>query len=53
MKKAFQFISKCLALLALLLLAFCAVYPLLFLFGGSLKSTQELGESLAPLCAAR
>ena len=52
MKKAFQFISKCLALLALLLLAFCAVYPLLFLFGGSLKSTQELGESLAPLWAA-
>lgn len=52
MKKAFQFISKFLALLALLMLAFCAVYPLLFLFGGSLKSTQELGESLVPLWAA-
>lgn len=52
MKRALQCISKLLALLALLMLAFCAVYPLLFLFGGSLKSTQELGESLAPLWAA-
>lgn len=47
MKKTLHFINRFFMLLILLVLAFCAVCPLLFVLGGSLKSTQELGESLA------
>ncbi len=49
MRKVFQLAGRLLLFFLMLLLAFCAVYPLLFLLGGSLKSTQELGESLASL----
>lgn len=52
MKKVFQSTIKCFIFLLLFVLAFCAVYPLVFLLGGSLKSTQELGRGLAPLWAA-
>lgn len=52
MKRVFQFSIKILIFLLLFILAFCAVYPLIFLLGGSLKSTRELGGSLAPLWAA-
>ena len=52
MKKIVQFSIKFLVFLLLFVLAFCAVYPLVFLLGGSLKSTRELGGSLAPLWAA-
>ena len=52
MKRVFQFSIKFLIFLLLFILAFCAVYPLIFLLGGSLKSTRELGGSLAPLWAA-
>lgn len=52
MKKILQNTMKFLAFLLLFVLAFCAVYPLMFLFGGSLKSTQELSQSLAPLWMA-
>ena len=52
MKKVVSFTIKVFIFLLLFTLAFCAVYPLAFLLGGSMKSAQELGESLAPLWEA-
>lgn len=52
MKKTIRILIKILIFLMLFGLAFCAVYPLVFLAGGSLKSTQELSESLAGLWSA-
>ena len=48
-KMIFRFLGKFLIYALLFLLAFCAIYSLVFLLGGSLKSTHELGISLAPL----
>ena len=36
----------------IVLFSFAVVYPLIFLFGGSLKSTPELGNNLAALWSA-
>ena len=52
MDRIVKFTIKIIVFLLLFGLAFSAVYPLIFLLGGSLKSTQELGESLAPLWTA-
>ena len=47
MKKMGRRILWILILIILFLFSFAVVYPLIFLFGGSLKSTPELGNNLA------
>lgn len=51
-KKFLRFAKKMIIITILFVLAFCAVYPMIFLLGGSLKSTRELGISLQALWAA-
>ena len=51
-KKILRSSKRLFIILILLFIAFCAVYPMVFLLGGSLKSTRELGNSLAPLWTA-
>lgn len=52
MKKTGRIILRILILIILFLFSFAAVYPLIFLLGGSLKSTPELGNNLAALWSA-
>ena len=52
MKKMGRRILWILILIILFLFSFAVVYPLIFLFGGSLKSTPELGNNLAALWSA-
>ncbi len=52
MKKTGRIILRILTLIILFLFSFAAVYPLIFLLGGSLKSTPELGNNLAALWSA-
>lgn len=52
MKKLCWILIQILIFLLLFIFSFAAVYPLIFLFGGSLKSTMELGNSLAALWSA-
>lgn len=53
MKKTGRIILRILILIILFLFSFAAVYPLIFLLGGSLKSTPELGNNLAALWFSR
>ena len=48
-KKIFRFFRKLMIYIVLFFLAFCAIYPLIFLLVGSLKSANELRVSLEPL----
>lgn len=52
MKKTGRILLRILILIILFLFSFVAVYPLIFLLGGSLKSTPELGNNLAALWSA-
>ena len=52
MKKRGRRILQILILIILFLFSFAVVYPLIFLLGGSLKSTPELGNNLAALWSA-
>lgn len=52
MKKMGRRILWILILIILFLFSFAVVYPLIFLLGGSLKSTPELGNNLAALWSA-
>ena len=47
--KVFRIAIRVFIFLLLFVFSFAAVYPLIFLLGGSLKSTAELGNSLASL----
>ena len=50
--KVFRIAIRVFIFLLLFVFSFAAVYPLIFLLGGSLKSTAELGNSLASLWSA-
>ena len=50
--KVFRIAIRVFIFLLLFVFSFAAVYPLVFLLGGSLKSTAELGNSLAALWSA-
>mgnify|MGYP002593733537 FL=1 len=50
--KVFRIAIRVFIFLLLFVFSFAAVYPLIFLLGGSLKSTAELGNSLAALWSA-
>ena len=50
--KVFRIAIRVFICLLLFVFSFAAVYPLIFLLGGSLKSTAELGNSLASLWSA-
>ena len=51
--KVFRIAIRVFIFLLLFVFSFAAVYPLIFLLGGSLKSTAELGNSLASLLVRR
>ena len=52
MSRGVRITIKIMIFILLFALAFCAVYPFVFLLGGSLKSAGELGRSLSGLWSA-